>query len=126
MQDMPTQVVTNSTVFPGYTIKLVIRYYPRANNYFGVFLCLVKGDNDDQLQWPVKFRAQLELLNQTGDHNHIVRIKTFHWERDEIDDYRIFDGSLIKYPDLEQRRGGDVQYMMNDCLKFRINIFVVL
>ena len=32
--------------------------------------------------------------------------------------------SLIKYPDLE-RQGDGVQYMMNDCLKFRIHITVV-
>ena len=65
-------------------------------------------------------KVQLELLNQAGDHHHVVRTKKEKkWEKTVRDTYIKIDPSLMKYPDLEKRADG-VQYMMNDCLKFRI------
>ena len=109
----------------GYAFRLVIQYYLSYHNDIGAKLRLMKGDYDDQLQWPVNINVRLELLNQAGDHHHVVRYTTIQWNKDERDHSdKIIDDYLMKYCDLE-RKGDGVQYMMNDCLKFRVCITVV-
>ena len=78
----------------------------------------MNGEYDDQLDWPAKVKVQLELLNQAGDHHNVVRRKNIKWNKRSRG---IIDSSLMKYPDLEKQSDG-VQYMMNDCLKFRVHI----
>ena len=85
----------------------------------------MKGEYDDQLNWPVKVRVQLKLLNQAGDHHHVVSTKNMEWTKEKRDSYLIIDNSLMKYPDLEKLSDG-VQYMMNDCLKFRVHITIIV
>ena len=46
------------------------------------------------------------------------------WRKDKRDIPQIIDEPLMKYPVLE-KQVDDVQYMMNDCLKFRIHVTVV-
>ena len=108
----------------GYAFKLLIKYYDRTYNDIGAFLCLKTGENDDLLQWPVKISVKLELFNQAGDHDHVVRNIIQKWEKCEIGETKDIDDSLMKYSDLERRRIG-VQYMMNDQLKFRIHVHIL-
>ena len=110
--------------FPRYAFQLIIKYYPEINNDIGAFLYLVKGRKNYQLQWPVKVKVLLQLLNQAGDHHHVARTKALEWKKDEGVSFENIDNSLIKYVDLEKREDG-VQYMMNDCLKFRIHVVTV-
>ena len=107
--------------FPGYAFQLMIRYYLLD---IGAFLYLMKGENDGQLQWPVKVKFQLELLNQTGDHYHVGRTKALEWKKDERGSYKIIDNGLMKYTDLKKNEIG-VQYVLYDCLKFRVHISVL-
>ena len=104
----------------GYKFKLRIRYFSVD---IGVGLYLLTGEYDDQLQWPVNVTVRLELLNQAGDHHHVEWTETWKWGKDKRNDYGIIDASLMKYSDLE-KRGDGVQYMMNDCLKFRLHLTV--
>ena len=103
--------------------QLMIKYYPKPNNDMGAFLCLRNGESV-QLQWPVKVKVQLQLLNQAGDHHHVARTKTLEWKKEQRGNYKEIDNSIMKYTDLE-RREDDVQYMTNDCLKFRIHVFIL-
>ena len=104
----------------GYKFKLNILYYINIS----ALLYLMKGEYDDQLNWPVEVKVQLELLNQNGDHHHVVRTSNMKWNKDKRDTYDIIDNSLIEYSDLEKSSDG-VQYMMNDCLKFRVHITIL-
>ena len=108
----------------GYKFKLRIRYYTSQHNDVGAFLDLMKGEYDDQLNWPVEVIVKLELLNQNGDHHHVVRTKNMKWNKDKRDTSVVIDGSLMKYRDLEKSSDG-VQYMMNNCLKFRVHITIL-
>ena len=85
-----------------------------------MYLSLMNGEYDDQLHWPVKVRVQLELLNQAGDHHHVVRIRNMEWTKGKRDSEEIID-VLMEYPDLEKVNDG-VCYMTNNCLKFRVRI----
>ena len=106
----------------GYKFQLRIHYYSSRYSDIGVFLELMKGEYVDHLHWPVEVKVRLELLNQAGDHHHVVRTKNIEWmdKRDGV----AMDSSLMKYSDLE-RQGDGVQYMMNDCLKFRTHVTVL-
>jgi len=92
-------------------------------NDIGAELHLLTGEYDGQLPWPVNVTVRLELLNQAGDHHHVERTKTWKWGKDKRDGSEIIDIRLMKYSDLE-KRGGGVQYMMNNCLKFRLHLTV--
>ena len=108
----------------GYKFQLRIRYYSSRHSDIGVFLELMKGEYDDQLHWPVKVEVRLELLDQAGDHHHVERTENVERTKDKRNRYFAIDESLMKYSDLE-RRGDGVQYMMNDCLKFRTHVTVL-
>ena len=106
----------------GYAFKLLIRYYGERYNDIGAYLCLVEGENDDQLSWPVKVFVTLELLNQAGNDNHLQRciaLKFTKGDRVEKD----INESLIMYAVLE-KTGDNLKYLLNDCLKFRISVSV--
>ena len=105
----------------GYAFKLRIRYYGDYND-IGAFLCLVEGENDDQLSWPVKIFVTLELLNQAGNNNHLQRCKARAWAEGERAEMAI-DNSLIKYAILEKTED-NLKYLLNDRLKFRISVSV--
>ena len=104
----------------GYKLNLYISYY---KNDIGVSLLVEIGEYDDQLSWPVKVKVHLELLNQAGDHHHVERSKRLQCEKEERGTHKFIDLRLMQYADLE-RRGDGVQYMMNDCLQFRLHLTV--
>ena len=106
----------------GYKFIFLIHYYSSQHNDIGTWLYLPTGEYDDQLPWPVNVTVHLELLNQAGDHHHVERTKTWKWGKDGRDKYERIDDSLMKYSALERSYG--VQYMMNNCLKFRLHLTV--
>ena len=106
----------------GYAFKLHIKYYVEKYNDIGAFLCLVEGENDDQLSWPVKIFVTLELLNQAGNNNHLQRCIAQTWTKGERVE-KVIDNYLIKYAVLEKTED-NLKYLVNDCLKFRISVSV--
>ena len=98
-----------------YTFRIIVNYCIFGNG-IGVSLTLMNGK-----KLPATFNVRLELLNQAGDHHHVVRCKKLHFEKDYIGIENEIDEDLMKYPDLE-KDNDSVRYMMNDCLKFRIHI----
>ena len=104
----------------GYTFQLVVQFYEKDHNDIGVFLELITGAGANFL-WPVSVSVTLELLNQAGDHDHEVRKETLIYEKFEK---LPIDNGLISYPDLEEQ-SDSVQYVMNDCIKFRIHVLIL-
>ena len=100
----------------GYKFKLVVTSLAA---YFTTYLSLIEGEYDNELSWPMKCKVNLELLNQAGDHEHIVARQDMTWTKDiyEIPVYLLHN---MRYSHLEIERPG-VQYVMNDCIKFRIH-----
>ena len=108
----------------GYKFKLEIYCFSQLYEGIGARLHLMKGEHDDKLRWPMEIKVRLEILNRAGDHDHVVRTKNIEWMKDKRDGSVAIENSLMKYSDLE-RRGDGVQYMMNDCLKFRTHVTVL-
>ena len=107
----------------GYKFKLGIGYYSHLYGDIGVFLCLETGEYDDQLPWPVNIKVCLQLLNQAGDDLHEEKCKSWEWEKEKRGCGEYIHDSLMQYADLERRSNG-VQYMVNDCLQFRLHLTV--
>ena len=41
------------------------------DNYVGLFLCIMKGEWDDALKWPIRYKSSKVLINQLdGEHNY--------------------------------------------------------
>ena len=47
-------------------------YGKEEGKYMSVFTCLVKGENDDKLKWPLRGSITIQLLDQSGNDNHEV------------------------------------------------------
>ena len=107
----------------GYMFNLSIWYGGTINTCIEAYLYLLAGEYDDQLPWPVKVNIQLELLNQAGDHHPIEKTNNWKWKKNERMSYGTISNNVLSYTDLE-KRGDGVQYMMNDCLKFRLYLTV--
>ena len=45
-----------------------------------VFVYILEGDNDDNLDWPFIGTVEIELLNQLEDNNHHLMTLTFNKE----------------------------------------------
>ena len=112
--------------FHGYKLRLGIQYFSPVQNDINVFFYLIKGEYDDEVLWPVEIKVQLEILNQAGDHDHVVGIKKV-----VLKDKNDMRGEMISVPGLnlkEQRlemQCGVIQYVTNDCLKFGIDITTI-
>ena len=110
------------THYEGYKLKLGIIFY---ESDIGAQLYLMEGEFDRQLNWPVTISVRLELLNQAEDHHHVVRIANCSWAKTEKERGEKIDLYIIKYSTLERKASGRVQYMTNDCLKFKVIVKVV-
>ena len=107
----------------GYKFGFNIFYCDSSTNLISAWLQLLVGEYDDQLPWPVSVKVCLELLNQAGTQHNVKRIKSWNWEKDKRGFNAKIDGSLMTYSALEKKSDG-VQYMMYNCLKFRLRLTV--
>ena len=111
------------THWEGYKLKLKISFYDK--NDIGAELFLMCGEYDLLLKWPVKIKIRLEVLNQVADRRHVVRVVTRDWSWGERGKAKSIDDYLMKCATLE-RGGPSLKYLVNDCLKFKINVTVPL
>ena len=112
------------THYQGYKFKLQITYYSSPHNDIGAALYLMKGENDSQLNWPLKVKVRLDLLNQAADHHHVVRTSDLQWNKWEKEQSRTIDTNIIKYATVERCKGS-VHFLKNDCIKFKIDVTVL-
>ena len=92
-----------------------------ANTHVSVYLYLLKGEYDEQLEWPLQGKFTFELLSQDGDGKHS---KTINFDNaPEKSSSRVMDGeradgwgrhTFIPHTELKPT------YLQNDCLKFCI------
>ena len=103
----------------GYKLKLGIWY---LGSFLETHLRLLEGEYDSQLHWPMEVKVHLELLNQAGDHHHVV--KTENWKTQRSTKTLLL--LLLQRPYCELEKKGDgVSYVGNDCVKFRIQVTVL-
>ena len=108
-------------------------YDEGLGTHVSVFVCLMKGDNDDNLKFPFKGRIVVSLLNQLEDKNHLTEEP---WSPEdnipEVYSGRVALGAnpnswgisdFIPQNDLNYNSDKNCQYLKNDCLFFRLDRF---
>ena len=94
---------------------------------------LMRGENDDNLSWPVKGLLHIQLVNQITDYNHVAIKLKFgsrnYSERVTIGT-RSFSGChcdrAIAHSQLEYSTDDNTQYLKNDCIHCNVVKFTSL
>ena len=88
-----------------------------------VYACLLPGEFDCELNWPVKARVTIQIWNQNGDSDHIQRSKQVSWQYRSVDDplpipvlVDIDTGVLMKQTD--DKYG--VRYIVKDIIQLTV------
>lgn len=58
---------------------------PEAKS-FVIHACLMKGEFDYELEWPIKAKVTIQIQNQSGDMDHIQRSKQIAWQYKSLGD----------------------------------------
>jgi len=91
--------------------------------HISAWLYSAKGEYDGDLVWPIQITAHLHLLNQRGDHGHVVaRLKCSRVTKGERP--REFARKFIAHSELAYNAAKDTQYLKDDCLYFRLYLKV--
>ena len=104
--------------------------------HVSVFLLLMKGENDDTLTWPIKYKCTFTLLNQLRDEGH--HTGTLHSPEDK-DDIALYlsrvlsddEGTawgkpqFIAHTKLDLQEEQQCQYLKDDSLYFRVQVDLI-
>ena len=109
--------------------KMQISVEANANGYIGVYACLMKGPNDDNLIWPFCGDVVVELVNWIEDNNHHRRVIHLSPEKGTSN---VCDRVLVGdrspgwgYPKFIQHSAIKPQFLQDDCLYFRVKEVVI-
>ena len=112
--------------------KMCLQVYANGliiiRDHISIAVYLMKGDHDDHLTWPVKGTLTAQLLNQISDSNHS---KPVGLQFDGFSPwcYRITEGTatngvwsnhFMPHKGLSYDANKNCQYLMNDCVFFRV------
>ena len=121
--------------------KFCLKVYPNGlgrgkGTHLSVYAYLMRGEHDDELEWPIEKSVTVELLNQRDAKGH--HSITFHLNRYSDDNgtctSRVVDketacgyGStlFISHTDLSYNPATNTEYLQDDCLRLRVSDIVV-
>ena len=103
-------------------------YDKASGSHLSLFTCFMKGEFDSELPWPFYGQIVVELLNQnTDNHHHEYIIYYDHSTTEYAGRMRIGTRSrgwgnsrFVSHAKLLKNSGSKVQYLKDDCLKFRV------
>ena len=118
----------------GYKMRLRVYangYGIGAGTHVSVYVCLMRGEHDDQLKWPFQSGIVIQLLNQKRDQEHIVKLLCFI-DDDESTARVTSSGKgiglgfsqFIAHTRVESTTR-TTQYLQSDCLKWRAMVCYV-
>lgn len=102
-------------------------YSTSSDTHLSIGTCLMRGENDDRLTYPVKGTFTIRLLNRLGDHSHFQHKITYDnktrpeaYERvKDCNDFARLGVSINQFAplsvlDYNVERGS--QYLADDCI----------
>ena len=111
--------------------RMCVHIYPNGfgnerGTHVSLFTHIMKGEFDDQLSWPFEGKITVELLNQNAENDH--HMHEFSYDKDCKHGHRVTIGEknyglgldVISHSELNQDSDSKVQYLKDDCLKFRL------
>ena len=102
--------------------------------HMSVYLCLMKGENDDTLTWPIRYKRTITLLNQLKDDGHRSKSLTLPSDVADIQNSRVLSGErgsgngypkFIPHDQLGLQADKQCQYLKDDSLYFRVQVEVL-
>ena len=117
--------------------KVCVRVRPNGlpwsrgfKTHMSVWFFAVKGDYDESLVWPAEATITLQLLNQHHDKKHLTVTRRYLWRKDVVDTSNhtalgVILDKLISHEDLELKSQEEIQYLKDNCLRFRITDITV-
>ena len=107
--------------------------------HVSVYAHLMRGEHDDELEWPFEGSTTVELLNQRKDKGH--HLKIFNLNRYSDDDgtstsrvvdkktaalaYGLGNPKFISHADPSYNPTTNTEYLQDDCLQIRVSDIVV-
>ena len=92
------------------------------STHLSVWICMMKGEFDDQLKWPFRGNITVELLSQK-DGDHYVLVVHFKYAATETCS-RVVEGERVEYPwgfsQFFPHTKLKPKYLKNDSIKLRI------
>jgi len=89
---------------------------------FVMHACLMKGEFDLELAWPVKAKVTIQIRNQNGDFDHIKRSKQISWQYKSLGDPLPI--SVMTNVDVNWLKatgvGGAAKYVVRDTLQLAV------
>ena len=103
--------------------------------HLSVFLYLVRGEYDDELEWPFRGSITVQVLNQRSDRGHHQKVIKFTDDTPATVSSRVVNGEMAKegngptqfipHADLSYNAEKDTEYVRDDCLKVRISSIII-
>ena len=98
-------------------------------SHVSMFVCLMKGANDESLKWPFKGDITIRLLNWKDDKQHVEKIIQFNESKDIKCRSRVIEGEiplalgchLISHDNLHFDKENNRAYLRNDTLCIEIH-----
>ena len=119
--------------------KMCLRAYANGcgagkGTHVSVYLNLMKGENDDALTWPVKYKCTITLLNQLKDEDHHTDAINSCEDNGKVVN-RVIIGEkattgwgkakFIAHTKLDLQEGEQCQYLKDDSLYFRVQVDLI-
>lgn len=100
-------------------------------SHISIFLYLVQGEYDDELEWPFRGSITVQLLNQRSDRGHHQKTIKFTDETPPTVSSRVKDAEMAKegngptqfisHSDLSYNPERDTEYVRDDCIRIRVS-----
>ena len=98
--------------------------------HISVYLCLLPGEHDDLLEWPMRGEFLIELLNQLSDNSHHQKVVHFEDSNAKSTNSQVKSGhgtglgfnQFIAHSQLDHLF---IKYLHNDALFFRLTTLVL-
>lgn len=103
-------------------MKIVVYLNGSVNvdEHISIYVTLLEGKNDSQLNWPFVGSITITLLNQLADRSHFKKLIQLDREKDLRPKKSLGYPKFIAHSDLS--RPYTTQYLMDDTLYFKVSI----
>ena len=107
-------------------------YGSGKGTHVSVFVAVMKGEHDDQLQWPFKGKIVVEMVNWREDKGHhevtfdftgIDRINRVT-DENKVRGPRFGNQQFISHSSLPYNPTTNTEYLQDDCLRLRVKTVV--
>ena len=111
----------------GYKFHLSIDtngYWEAQGTHLSADIYQLAGENDDDLSWPIQVTVLLKLLNQTGNHGHVVASYNARFKKNDSMPFTEIARKFIAHSELGYNAAKATHYLKNDGLQFRLYLKV--